>query len=324
MNNIKDINMDPVNKIINKIENANKNSIILAGEKGSGKTLILNELINRDLNNKNILIDCTIKNGEYLILKDKEIFELYHICLIIKKILMYINKKFEKEFYQNFSIFNIYIENILKIINVINVTNIYKNSTSFIDEKIYKNPEILLENLLKIIKDALDLEKITLIIDDFDKACNSSQRYQLYIYNTIIKYLNFIIAISDETVINDERKLNLLKNESEIIKINYNFIVEEVKDILDKKSVQLLIENKICNLNYRVCNFFSNELIKKMIVETKGNIYDMLTILEYLYRNIDKYSKEELDKIVMDYIINKINKNAMLTGKILTKRTLYL
>jgi len=65
------IYLEPVNKVINKINSTAKDSIILLGYPGTGKSLILDEY-QKNSNFKNIIINGSLQNFEYIFIPIKK------------------------------------------------------------------------------------------------------------------------------------------------------------------------------------------------------------------------------------------------------------
>jgi len=228
------IYLEPVNKVINKINSTAKDSIILLGYPGTGKSLILDEY-QKNSNFKNIIINGSLQNFEYIFIPDKEIFNLYQICLIIEKMILYVNKNYSEKIYKNFMFIENTICNILKNINCMIIIKNY-GYKQLIDKRYLKNPEILLENFIYVAMKSIDYKTLTLIIDNFDSIGESSISYQKYLYNTLSKYLKVIFAISDSKVINDKNKIENLSIKNDIIEVNYSFDIETIKIILNNPS----------------------------------------------------------------------------------------
>ena len=318
------IMLKPVKEIINKISSSKSDSIILAGMPGSGKSTVINEYIN-NTNNDKIVVNGTVGIGEYIFIRDESVFNLYHTCLIISKILLNIQKKYPKEFLNDFVFFSVYIESILKQIIYMHMSDTYRSTTTFINDSLYVCPELLIDNLLDLMVNSLRVENITLVLDNFDRIGTSSIKYQTFIYERLKSYFNLIMAISDENSINNTEKINSLKVNNEIINVDYSADVDSVIEILDKESHKIL-RTKLTNYDfrYRLRFVLDKNTIAMMIEKTNGNLFDMLSALRVLYRNIPKLKKEEYGLFILNYIDKEINKSPYLSGIVLPKRTLHI
>lgn len=311
---------DNINPVIEVASNTNKD-ILLVGAKGFGKTTVLNDALN---NNERLMINGSVVASEYFFIRETEIFNLYHTCLIIKKILLYVKSKFLDKYIENFAFFEIYIDSIMQQISFMNMTGIYKKNTNLINEGICDKPEMLLDELLGMMSKNLDIQDFILIIDDFDKVGYSSQRYQEFIYERIKNYLQVILSISDDKVVNDQVVLESFSATNEIIKLDYSCDIEMVKEILDKEVHNILSKRKYYDFRYRLRFVLSDETILLMIEKTKGNLFDMLQAIRKLYNHIDELDINDWNSYIIDYIDREINKSPVISGIIVPKRTLFI
>ena len=205
------------------------------------------------------------------------------------------------------------------------MSDTYRSTTTFINDSLYVCPELLIDNLLDLMVNSLRVENITLVLDNFDRIGTSSIKYQTFIYERLKSYFNLIMAISDENSINNTEKINSLKVNNEIINVDYSADVDSVIEILDKESHKIL-RTKLTNYDfrYRLRFVLDKNTIAMMIEKTNGNLFDMLSALRVLYRNIPKLKKEEYGLFILNYIDKEINKSPYLSGIVLPKRTLHI
>ncbi|MBE5806342.1 MAG: hypothetical protein E7313_06550 [Clostridiales bacterium] len=313
------IHKKPVIKIIEDIENSTNKSILLAGGISSGKTTVLNELLNTNSNNS--YIDVSVNAEEYVHYADEEIYNLAHVCLIVKKMINFIKEKNKKEYFHFISLDRL-VSFIYTNINYMYVTDSYSNKKDKIDIYILKNPEVLIEEFISII--SLDIKSIRLVIDNFDSIAKSSKRYQIFIYNLLKKYLTFIVTVSDMTVLSNEERKNDLKRDNELIEVNYNVNVEDVKKIIEinfSNEKRRFGNNKvITNVNF----ILSDEEIELIIEKTNGNLFDILRAFRFLYININSIKREEYLLFICNYIDKEININPIFSGKVVPERILHI
>lgn len=313
------IYIEPVDKIISDIENSTRSKILLAGDISSGKSIVLNELVNKK--SDNLYIDVTVKPEEYVPYVDEEVYDLAHVCLIIKKMINFIKEKNIKEYFHFISLDRL-VTFIYTNINYMYITDNYSNKKQKVDEYILKHPEVLLEEFISII--SLDVKSIRLIIDNFDSIGSSSKRYQTFIYNLLKDYLKFIVTVSDRTVLNNEERKNNLRIHNDLIEVNYNFSVENVKRIIEISFANEMRrfgnDKVITHINF----ILSDEEIALMIEKTNGNLFDILIAVRNLYSNIHALNKEEYGAYILNYIDTEINKNPLITGKIKSQRILHI
>lgn len=106
------VGINEVNKIKNLI-NETDSDILLVGKRGYGKTTILKE-VEKYSDKEKMLVNGTVKLGEKIFLVDRDVYNLYHICLIIKKILLNIRTKYIPEYMNYFGEFETQIDNIFR------------------------------------------------------------------------------------------------------------------------------------------------------------------------------------------------------------------
>lgn len=312
MNNEKDI--------IDTIKKSDKD-IFVVGTRGIGKTTTLNDVLNKE--NDKFIINGTLNDMEYILLRDRNISDLYYICLTIKKIIIYLKERYTEKYISEFIFFEIYIDSILKQIYFMFMTDTYKNDTNLINGDVYNTPEVLLDEFLGLLSKKMDIKDLVLVIDKFDEIGGSSQMYQEFIYNKLKSYLRLIMTISDKKVVNNDNSLNEFSKDNEIVKLDYSMDIESVKEILDKEIKRSFIRNNL-GMQYNLSFVLSDETIELMIKKTNGNLFDMLNAIRYLYYHIKELNKNEYDVYIIDYIDNVINRNPIFTGIIIPERKLYI
>lgn len=294
---------EPVIDVINKIMTSAKDVTFLMGGTGTGKTVVLNELIN----NYNV-IDGTIKMGEYKYIHDSEVFRLYHVCLIIKKILNYFNNRNTK-----LILLDDYLNNIFKKIKLMAMINSYEEKNKLIDPSLLCNPENLLLDFLSL----LDIDEIKLVIDNFDSVGYGSKFYQMTIYEIFKERIKLITTISDEEVLNNEDRKEKLKSHGDLIELKYTKDLETIKKIL----VGFGKENRpIYNIRF----FLTDKEIEEMINKSNGNLFLIQKVVDYLYKNLANLNNMEYSKYINDYLDQEINRDSQVSGIIMPVRKLHL
>lgn len=322
MGNPKSISDVDTSKLLSEIEQTNK-SIMLAGGEGVGKSYILNRAV-VDNNNKLFLVNGTFTVDEHRILHSTNITEIYHICLIIKKIIQYIKINYTNEYLTKFVMYDNYIDNILRRINIMYLTGIYTNERKVVDEELYENPELMMDNFLQMLFNCIDISKVYLIIDEFDKGCRVGTVYQKLIYEKLKKYMTVIMTISDKSVINDESKLETFSHQNDIVKLEYTKDVEIIADILDKDISDYMKRFSKTPIHFSTRELLGDEVIGLMIQKTKGNLFDLLTAIRHFYNHMSELTKEEYAIFILDHIDKEINKSPILSGIIPVTRKLYI
>ena len=291
---------DVITNIIEQIQNTSKDVIFLQGNNGSGKTTIINEI--SKLQN---VINITINYDEKKYFINKNIQNIYHILLIIKKIILYyinINNDFKIEFL-------FYYRRINNLLNIINIEYIAKKEKAFmlIVPKILNiDYNELLEELLDNLSHCIINSNNLLILDDFDLVVNNIN-YQNYIYNKLKNKFRVLYAIN-----NNHNLSNNILNESQIITIEYNYDDKIIEDILDKYSLYYNLIDKN-NLKTRIRFVISNNNINKLINITNGNINLMKQFIYLFYENLNVNIKLNNGEYLNDYNCNLIFENLINT-----------
>lgn len=321
MKQIKSIN-EPDSRILLKEIEQTEGSIILAGTRGTGKSYTINKLFENN-DSDCLIVNGTIRYDESLPYVDRNIYELYYISLMIKKMIIYIKQHFGNDHSQKFMMYENYIDHILLRVNTMYITGIYDKAKTLVGDEIYESPELLLERFLSVMVSNLDFKKIFLVIDDFDKTGGSSSAYQKLMYNKIKNYIPLVMTFSDDKVVTDDSKLQEFSKKNIILKMEYSKDVNVVAEILDIE----IIKNYSLNNNLPFFNsrqLLGDETIALIIEKTNANLFDMRVAIRYLYAHINQLSQDEYSKFILDFIDQEINKSPILTGRIIPKRTLFI
>lgn len=303
----KRIVLEPVNEIIEKIKESNNNRIFLAGDINTGKSIVLKEYLyqSNDLNNP--VIDVSLKYGEYNSHLPKEIFDLYHMCLIIQKMLEFIKKNHPYQ-YSSFDCLEGIINNVMLQIKYMLYSMKFDNKDEKISNFLLNDPSVLLDHFWNLAVQVLDFKTITVVIDNFDEVGLSSCQYQKYLYNALSERLNIIATISDKEVLYNEDRRKALEINNEVISVDYSKDVSVVREILAHLIPSETIENG------QTKTLIDDEVIEYMIKNTNGNISDMMYAISQANRNLTGFNKDSYVTAIIDYVDKEINKHPMLKG----------
>jgi len=294
----------PINNIIKEI-NESKSSVVLFGTVGSGKTTVIREYIKNSADLDKVVVDGTIKLGEYLEIDSNEISNLYYVCLIIKKTLLNIEVRYEDIYIEHFTDL---MSLVCELVNLIQ--NTYRYNKSFRDIKISPSANKLFDSFCNLLNDRLQNKEVEIIIDNFDKLGYSDSKFQKFI-NRKLNLLKFIISVSDARIV---------AKEASLINIDYSFDIAVVRKILDRESIKFILKSEDIDLESRLNLILSDNTIKKMILITDGNIRDMIMAIIRFYVNIKNLEKEEYEKYIIDFIREEINKESLENNSISKKR----
>lgn len=314
------IYLKPVNGIVQKLNDSSNNEIYLIGKEGSGKTTVINELISNQNNPQNPIINCSPKYEDLCFFSSPKAFKLYQVCLIVKRLILFIGKNETPDVYIKFENLLFLIE---KIINRVNLMNMLLATDDEYDKYFGNLCRIESEDLINMFVELaifnLDYENITIVLDSFDKIACKSAVYQKHIYQLLKEHFKIILAVSDTKILENPTILN---NDSEIINVQYTEDVDVVKNILDYLVVRELFSKEKIDLSKRIRFILSDDIIAQMIQKTNGNLFDMLSATRYLYNHLD--STSDYADIILGYIDTVINKNPIYTGYYKQERKLFI
>ena len=292
----------PVYDTIKEIDDTTKKSILLVGNISVGKTTVIDNYLKL---NDIFAIDCTYTEDELLMITDKNIYKLYHICLIISKILkgiediypIYVN--YYKEYEANIKLIMYNIKNMFMIGD-------YSQKEELFGKELCNNPEILFNEFCDTLKRHFDPNYLTIILDNFDALGNSSSRYQQVVYGLLKESLRTIYVVSDQEVIGNTSKKDILLRDNDIVRVNYSEDVANVKKILDMMLINSLFKDKIVNFDDRVIFLLDDDLVELLIKLTNGNLLEMYKITMQLYKHRNEFSKELYKKFIIDYYNSRL------------------
>lgn len=267
---------DASEEVIRKIEDKKANKLIIAGQNGSGKTTTLKYYTNKNIDNNVIYID--YKNIFYDYSLNTIEYKFYHELILSKKILDFI--KNNTKYYHNFDMYSKIIDHELENFYIYLVTRFYGKTDINFDRSFISNITFNIKSI--------DTNPITLIIDHFDLVGNSSQRFQEFMKSYFCFFDKIIITSNDSDILKPSRKKDLENKDYEIIKIDYNYNVKYVKEILDKYFLEWFPSNFI-DIKYakkikEIITIIRNDnFCKYLINKTNGNIDMMLSIIRTFY-----------------------------------------
>lgn len=308
---------EPVNEIVGKLNDNIDKNILLTGVEQGGKSVVLNEFMKQQ-NKEIIIIDASVKNGEFMRIHDK-LFNLYHVCLVVQKMILHLQKTSPDDVYL-FDYINQQTRDLLSKINLICTLGFADSEDKYvgkyIDKYILETPESLIHNFIRIALFVLDYQQVTLILDNFDVVGESSIQYQQFMYNTLKQFekLKFVATVSSEEVLNNYDSLENLRGKECMINVGYSFDKEIVKTIIDDKIEEMIKPSKL----------LSDRAFGTMILLTNGNLMHMELAIRYLYSILSMTNQSDYESELIKYITNVINKNPIITGNAVITRKLHI
>ena len=263
--------------VIEKVKSLkeSKGTTFLVGKPGSGKTTILDYLLDHNEN----YIDASLDARNAFALGNKEMLEAYYVALVIDSIIYHIKKTDEKLYKTKFYFMSKRVKTVLDLTRVyVQLGSYYSILSRESREILNLAKEGLLSNFYDILT-SIQMPELTLVFDDFDKAKPNEQLYQKIIFENFKDYFNMIMTVSSEN--NSEYLLSL----GNIVEVNYD------KDTIIKIINHYLIYNHVFNSKqidiFGIDKLLTNEAILMLIKGTKGNIFKMKSIIFNIYSNLD-------------------------------------
>jgi len=270
----------PVNELCHKINEDNSKRIILSSGRGTGKSVILQNM--EKISNQFIYMKFdAVSMGTYNDIFDEKFYNHYYELIFSRKLLIYIKNNYEY-IYNYFEDINILLKNhITKMYDYIN--------NAMYDEKIsidkYFTPIELTSIILEKLKKYLNINSLYLGIDRFDWTNGSSELTQNILSKFFAMFEKVIITSDDEKLIDESVRTGYL---------NKGYVFTDIDYGKDKAIVKEIIRKRIEYYNINVKNgektfpksIMTEKIYESLINEANGNIS---LILECLSRVTDAY-----------------------------------
>lgn len=266
---------NPVDKLKEQIIKNDFLRIILTGGRGNGKSIVLysNQLNSIESNNKFIY---TRFDSVSMFSNEISIIFLNHYYEVIFsiKLLNYIKKYYGLIYETNFKDFELLLNSITKETdNYIN--NFYYSQVSL---NRYLKPTELSSIILERFKKCLNIESITLEIDNFDWTHSSNPLMQNILSKFFCLFDKTIITTDDEELQDKNNRNNLINKGYTFIDIDYGKDIKILKEIISKR-IDNYNQNKKQENKYFNIDIIPDEFYQILIDKTNGNISLMLTII---------------------------------------------
>lgn len=303
---------EPVDKISKELINNDSKKIILNSNRGTGKSIVLNDIQNKSLNTDNqtiytrfdSMLNIASKPDSYF---DDKFFKHYYELIISLKLLSYIKNNYPKLYEDKFKSDYEY----LKFLT--NCTDNYIKDYWFgykLDH--YLKQGVITKTIIRKFKQNTNIDKLNIAIDNFDSINSAS----CYTQELLSNYFDFF----DKTIItvNEPLSNNKKYKDFDCKTISYNKDINVIKQIIGKR-IALYNLNKTDYEYYFDQNNITGDMYLSLITKTNGNISLMLEIIHNLIKTYNFYDKKidietQLNKEI-DIQLNvqnkliKINKN---------------
>lgn len=301
---------EPVDKKIEEILSSNKRQIILAGNRGTGRSTVLRALENRGLGTKEQTIhmshDSLIFMSKEPSLKfNKELFNYIYELIFVNDILCYVKNNyplaFEKYFKKDKELINKFLHEFDEQLN-----NCWYKDTTF---KTNAEPYRILYRTLDKIFDKLNVEKLNIAIDRFD-GINGSSEYVQRLYEKKFHLFNKIIIVVDDPKIDEEKLSNV---GYDIRQITYGKNRDVLREIIRRRYAEDEIKREL----------YTQDVFINKLARQGDNIRFKLDVLRRIDVLLEWQEVSDI-KEVIDSTIKYQKEEDKKLQKIMTKPTLYL
>ncbi|MBQ9072012.1 MAG: hypothetical protein IJY25_02520 [Bacilli bacterium] len=268
---------EPVDSICKNINNTSSKKIILSGERGSGKSMVLcnNEILGLGTNNQCISISFDAVGMNVLTpnkyFNEKFMIHYYEVIMCYK-ILDYIKKYYGLTYERYFKDYEILLNKYLTSIDNYIEKSVYEK----IFLRKYLTTGELSAEIMGKFKSCLGLNTVTLAIDRFDWTNSKISKSQ----ETLSKYFNIfdkvVITTDDERMLDESNRTLLKEKGYSFIDVNYGKDLEVVKEIIKRRIEK---HNNNSHIAFPIENM-TNQIYQSLIDKTTGNITLMFRILD--------------------------------------------
>lgn len=302
---------EPVDKKINEILSSNKRRIILAGNRGTGKSTVLYAMQNRGLGTKEQTIIMTPDPISFMTKEpsekfDEELFDYIYGAIFVNNILCYVKNNYPLAFEKYFKKDKELLSKLLYEFDE-QLNNCWYEDAIF---KTSKEPGKILHRTLDKFFDKLNVEKLNVAIDRFDEVNGSSEYVQKLYEKHFNKFDKAIIAVKDSHI----DKERLVSSGYDIQRITYGKNKDVLREIIKRR-----IANNDGKQQLYTQDIFINKLTKK-----GDNINFSLNVLRYVDRILDWGGKSDDIEELIDKAAKYQKDEDKKLQKIIRKPTLYI
>ena len=305
---------EPVDKEAKEILNSSSNKIILTGGRGIGKSTVLYNLEKRGLSNNEQTI---YAHPDAVMLFTKEpneiinskIFDYISELRFTNSILLYIKRNYPIVFTKYFEEDMKHVKSLFdKLDNEIN-NSFYEGTTV---ECKYGIKELSYDIINKL-KQTMEIDKLNIAIDRFDKM-NGSSEYVQKTYEKYFELFNKVILTSDDPNLDNKR---LSDNGYEIRNISYGNDKDVLREIIR-------FRKSLYDKDKTYQELFTSNLFLDKLTNLNGNIDLSLDTLLYLKQLLNWYDNTRDIEDLLDEAIEEQKKLSKKIERIIPKPTLYL
>lgn len=275
---------NPIDAYSRMIERKGKSKIILTGGRGTGKSVLLQQLENRNAGTKNPYIYTSFESigcdglKSFPHIFNEVFFKHYYELLLAYNLLHYMETYYKHTFQNSFKKEQQYIKEQLR------QTDDYINNFMFKDISLKPiSQKEITGDILDKFKKMNELNGINICIDRFDWINNSDELTQRILNNYFDLFHKVILTCDDEEFI--DKRTNF--GEFNPFYKNYNCI--DSTKIHSTLSIKWLLLKRIASWNKKMKSssmpkdWLTDNFINLMIEKTNGNIYLMITVVNRIF-----------------------------------------
>lgn len=298
---------EPVDELCRKLKDNSNQKIILSGGRGTGKTVVLYQLVNQQLGSPSIYIyvhfDPAVLFDQPNELFNEQFIMHYYEVTMAKKLLNFIKKNYGLT-YQKYS--GLYDE----------IQRLSKQTSDYINHAMYGEMQLsyylestaYVRNIISSIKKDLKLDRLSLIIDRFDWTNGSSAFAQNILRQYFDLFEQVIITTDDEEWVHNH---DLSQQGETIIDCSYGKNCAVVKAILQNRITYYneykKFDMQLADLQNIPNDIIPSELYPLLIEKTHGNLSIMIDsirqmILDYQYLGEQYNVEKELPESVFQKV----------------------
>ena len=306
----------PVAKEVTSILNSESKKIILAGERQTGRTVVLRNIENRGLNTKEQSIYC-LPEGVVVHSKEPEgwfneaAFDCYYEIKFTSVIHRYIRDKYPSIYEKYFQEEKEKLHSISERFDDTFNNNIFEDKTFDVNLATKE----LSKGILDKFREIQGLDRLNLLVDNFDRM-NDSSKYVQEIYKKYFDMFDKVVITTDDKSID---KIRLKREGYDIRKISYGKNKNVLKEIIERRVAIHEVENKVRVGRKR---FIDDSFICRLIQEM-GTLGLSLEVVHNIVEHLACYEGRSFEYMT-DVAIKDVKKEAEGFEKMLGKSKLYL
>lgn len=281
---------EPVNDICREIEESSSSKIILGGGRGSGKSIILHHLENKNIDGRQPFIYTWFDPagwGELIKPYDlkQKIYQIRYEALVCHKLLQYVEMYYGISYAKYFTSVQVELDQLLEQFDD------YLNNFAYIEisEDYMKTltSKSLMPEIMYLIQKNLPIDSLNLAIDRFDWIDNRSSLAQKYLSECFTFFDKVVITTDDKEIVPIENRGDLFKKEYTYIESTYGKHIDIVKEIISRRIAKYNQDmRKQGGCEEFPVSMITEEIYRNLVERANGNIS---VIVKAIYETITDF-----------------------------------